>query len=483
MVDKRRGYWYSATRWLPIFVAATCYLCTTPGSARLETVPSFNASAACNGGVYIATRQGYLYGPSYDSAEFKQVAEGPASHRCSWTLDTNSSAKVVRLVSQYFSLDDNCFDSVLRVHDGDSRDAPLLETLCGADPPAELVTSAGAVHLELEFRALHIAEGFMFYFEHAYRPVECAEDLVSCRNGYRCASAEQLCDGKDDCGDGTDEEECSTSVNGTTSVFPPAVCGSAPTDTDRIVGGTEASLDRWPWIAQLRMPREEPNGYKCTATLIAPRWLVTAAHCFKDSLKPDKWVVNLKRHGIILQEDETVVRYAHRIIVHPGYNGFKPWNHTTPWLWRKEHDIALVELNAPVPESGSVQPVCLPADADYWPPKGTLCRVAGWGITLDRTQSRHFLREVVLPVVDRKQCQTWFTDREIGQTQLCAGYERGARDACSGDSGGPLVTRNGSQWMLVGIVSTGVGCAKPRQPGIYTAVAPYLNWISEQEGL
>lgn len=482
-MDAMPGGYCTRTSRLLLLVAVAYCLLTTPGSARLEDVPKFNASLACNGGTYITTRQGYLHGPSYADAEIKQLATGVGAHRCSWTLDTNSSAKVVRLVSQYFSLDDHCLQSVLRVHDGASRDAPLLATLCGADPPAELITSAGAVHLELEFRAVHVGEGFMFYFEHAYRPVACADDLVSCRNGYRCASNDQLCDGSDDCGDGTDEEDCSVSAVNTTAVFRPAVCGSAPTDTDRIVGGTEASMDRWPWIAQLRMPRDEPNGYRCTATLIAPKWLVTAAHCFKASLKPDRWVVNLRRHGIILQEDESVVRYVHRIVIHPGYNGFKPWNHTTPWLWRKEHDLALIELNAPVPESESVQPVCLPVDPDYWPAKGTLCRVAGWGVTLDPTQSRHFLREVALPIVDRKQCQAWFTDREIGQTHLCAGYERGARDACTGDSGGPLVTRNGSQWILVGIVSTGVGCAKPRQPGIYTAVAPYLSWINEEAGL
>ncbi|KAH7935120.1 hypothetical protein HPB52_004469 [Rhipicephalus sanguineus] len=275
-----RGYYTSAS-WLLILLLDACCLLTTPVSARLEDVPKFNASAACNGGTYIATRQGYLFGPSYADAEIKQLTAGAGVHRCSWTLDTNSSAKVVRLVSQYFSLDDHCVQSKLHVHDGDSREAPLLATLCGADVPAELITSAGALHLELEFRAIHVGEGFMFYFEHAYRPVECAAELVSCRNGYRCASNEQLCDRNDDCGDGTDEEECPVSAVNSTAVFRPAVCGSAPSDTDRIVGGTEASMDRWTWIAQLRMPRDEPNGYRCTATLIASKWLVSAAHCFK----------------------------------------------------------------------------------------------------------------------------------------------------------------------------------------------------------
>ena len=52
-------------------------------------------------------------------------------------------------------------------------------------------------------------------------------------------------------------------------------------------------------------------------------------------------------------------------------------------------------------------------------------------------------------------------------------------DHLQGDSGGPLAchTVGENHWKLFGITSWGVRCAEPRNPGVYTKVTNYLQWI------
>lgn len=46
-----------------------------------------------------------------------------------------------------------------------------------------------------------------------------------------------------------------------------------------------------------------------------------------------------------------------------------------------------------------------------------------------------------------------------------------------GDSGGPMVSKQGSIWIQSGIVSFGLGCARPSLPGVYSRVSCYHSWI------
>ena len=63
---------------------------------------------------------------------------------------------------------------------------------------------------------------------------------------------------------------------------------------------------------------------------------------------------------------------------------------------------------------------------------------------------------------------------------LCAGKKEGETDSCEGDSGGPLVLkREDDRYLLAGIISWGIECAQPNQPGVYVRVSYFRDWINQ----
>ena len=63
---------------------------------------------------------------------------------------------------------------------------------------------------------------------------------------------------------------------------PPA-CGKR-LQLNRIVGGEDSSDAEWPWVVSIRK-----NGtHHCAGSLLTSRWVLTAAHCFKEYVCPTR---------------------------------------------------------------------------------------------------------------------------------------------------------------------------------------------------
>ncbi|XP_042738181.1 transmembrane protease serine 5 [Lagopus leucura] len=242
-----------------------------------------------------------------------------------------------------------------------------------------------------------------------------------------------------------------------------SACGQRPAPGGRVVGGMDAAPGRWPWQVSIR----HGSRHRCGGSVLAPRWIVTAAHCVHSYRwqSASGWTVHAGvAHGSAMQEAGVPVE---RIISHPLYNDNS-----------MDYDIALMKLRVPLNFSDAIGALCLlPSHQDLLP--GTPCWVSGWGYTRpDQAQLTETLKEALVPLISTQRCNSsCMYAGELTARMLCAGYQQGKIDACQGDSGGALVCQDELAWRLVGIVSWGRGCAEPNRPGVYTNVPQLLPWI------
>lgn len=194
--------------------------------------------------------------------------------------------------------------------------------------------------------------------------------------------------------------------------------------------------------------------------LVAPRWVLTAAHAVG-------WQPEIRQVTI-----NGVPREVERVVFHPGYRkppqaladqALASWDWTLfRVLLASSDDIALVKLAAPVTD---VAPVARHA-GDGLP--GQRVRILGKGATGNGSTGFAFsdphrtdLREAenVVTSADGR----WFCYRFDAPPEALP-REGGTG---SGDSGGPVLAKEGEAWVLAGLASWVDPQSAERRPGRY----------------
>ncbi|VVC24615.1 Serine proteases, trypsin family, serine active site,Peptidase S1, PA clan,Serine proteases, trypsin [Cinara cedri] len=239
--------------------------------------------------------------------------------------------------------------------------------------------------------------------------------------------------------------------------------------SNRVVGGSNSSPGEFPWQISLQLITGRTARHICGGSVISETWILTAAHCVY-GLSEDLLSVVAGKNNLYASES-----YGQRVkVIGIYFNGFNKD--------KLSKDIALLKVFPSLIFDGSrVSPICIPKPGTRF--DSAIAMVTGWGRVSENGVFAHILQKVQLPLMPLDTCLDVYKNSGYGdlinRCVVCGGGSSiNVADSCQGDSGGPLsCLADDNRFYLCGIVSWGLGCARPDYPGVYTAVSCYANWI------
>lgn len=221
-----------------------------------------------------------------------------------------------------------------------------------------------------------------------------------------------------------------------------------------IVGGGTPSVDG---VARSVVTIVGLRGNFCTGSLIAPKLVLTVAHCVLPGSK-----YKILQYG---PEKQPQLQDVKNVAVHPGFSM------QTMTAHRATADVALLELDR-MPDGKSVSALGVP---QLPVASGNRFTIAGIGVST-RGEDINGGAVRVASLVTTGHPGTL-------QIRLVDPIGQGTRDglgACSGDSGGPVFQEQQGRPVIVGVVSWSTGANGSAGCGGLTGVTPltlYRDWI------